>query len=455
MVPGGTRGSYVAATASCRAGSNTAPVSSRRGKPRLASTPWACCRTAWIPSTIVRGSAAACSSARSRLSTTGSHCLATWVRASASARSTWAAHRLRRLSRSARARSFWSSASASRACRPASRAPRSASRASRSATVATPPAPPPPSVRPVPCGPVPVRSAPCGPVSGGPAPGGPVSEPKSCWACGGSPPPRPGCDPPVMLLIGGELGVDHVIVITARGAGLILRGGGGGAEAVVDLLELGGEVAQPVQRRIVHQGLPRVSHQRVRPCLLVHGHRIAEVREQPFHLVRGGIQRIACVGQLAQPPVLVAVPLGIRDHLVDFGLVQVGGLADRDPLLGAGVLVLRRDVQDPVRVDVEGDLDLRLPPRGRPDVLQPESAQDPVVGGAFPLALKYHHVDRGLVVLGGAERLGAPGGNRGVAVDDLGHDPAERFDAERQRSHVQQQDVLDLALDHGSLNRGT
>src|SRR5262245_53558348 len=290
MVPGVTRGSYVAATASCRAGSNVAPVSSRRGKPRLASTPRACCRTAWIPSTIVLGSAAACSSARSRLSTTGSHCLATSVRASAPVRSTWAAHRLRRLARSARVRSFWSSASASRA--------------SRSATVATPawpPAPPAPSVRP----------APGGPVSGGPAPGGPVPEPESCWACGGSPPPGPGCHAPDMSLIGGELGVDHVIVITARGARLVLRGGGGGAEAVVDLLELGGEVAQPVQRRIVPERLPGVSHQRVRPRLLVHGHRIAEVREQPLHLIRGGIQRVARIGQLAQPPVLVAVPLGI------------------------------------------------------------------------------------------------------------------------------------------------
>jgi hypothetical protein len=44
----------VVATASCRAGSNTAPASSRRGKPRLVSTPRACCRTAWIPSTIER-----------------------------------------------------------------------------------------------------------------------------------------------------------------------------------------------------------------------------------------------------------------------------------------------------------------------------------------------------------------------------------------------------------------
>src|SRR5262249_22150705 len=280
MGPGGTRGSYVPATASCRAGSNVAPVSSRREKPRLASTPRACCRTAWIPSTIVRGSAAACSSARSRLSTTGSHCLATSVRASAPARSIWAAHRLRRLARSARARSFWSSASASRA--------------SRSATVAAPPwppAPPPPSVWP----------APGGPVSGGPVsdrlvPGGPAPEPESCWACGGSLPPGPGCHAPLMSLIGGELGVDHVIVITARGARLVLRGGGGGAEAVVDLLELGGEVAQPVQRRIVSERLPRISHQRVRPRLLVHGHRIAEVREQPLHLVRGGIQRVARSG---------------------------------------------------------------------------------------------------------------------------------------------------------------
>src|SRR5215472_318756 len=331
---------------------------------------------------MVRGSAAACSSARSRLSTTGSHCLATSLRASAPARSTWAAQRLRKLSRSAKARSFWSSAAASRA--------------SRSATVAAPPGPPSPSV----------RSVPEGPASGGPATGGPVSAPKSRWACGGSPPPRSGCRPPAVLLIGGELGVDHVIVITGRGTGLVLRGGGGGAEAVVDLLELGGEVAQPVQRRTVLEGLPRVGHQRVRPCLLVHGHRSAEVREQPLHLVGGGIQRVARVGHLAQPPVLVAVPLGICDHPVDFGLVQVGALADRDPLLAAGVLVLRRDVQDPVRVDVESDLDLRSLPGGGPDVLEPEPAQDPVVGGAFPLALQHHYVDRGLVILSGAERLG-------------------------------------------------
>src|SRR5262249_44753882 len=159
--------------------------------------------------------------------------------------------------------------------------------------------PPPPSVRPVPGG----------PVSGGPAPGGPVSAgpvsaPTSRWTCGGSPPPRPGCQPPVMLLIGGELGVDHVIV--ARGAGLVLRGGGaGGARG-----ECGGEGAQPAQRRFVRGAPPRARPQRAPPRLLGPGHRTAEARDHPPPRVRGGTQRVARIGQPAPPPVLVAVPLG-------------------------------------------------------------------------------------------------------------------------------------------------
>ena len=108
-------GSGRVATASCRAGSNLAPRSSRRGKPRRASTSRACARTARTPSMMVAGSAVACASARSRLSITGSHCLATAALASASARLTCAAHLLRTLSRSARARRRRSSSSAIRA----------------------------------------------------------------------------------------------------------------------------------------------------------------------------------------------------------------------------------------------------------------------------------------------------------------------------------------------------
>ena len=61
---------------------------------------------------------------------------------------------------------------------------------------------------------------------------------------------------------------------------------------------------------------------------------------------------------------------------------------------------------------------------------------------------------RRLHVLGGGEHLGAPGGDGGVALDELGHDAALGLDAERQRGDVEQQDVLDLALEHAGLDGG-
>src|ERR1700734_1757054 len=52
------------------------------------------------------------------------------------------------------------------------------------------------------------------------------------------------------------------------------------------------------------------------------------------------------------------------------------------------------------------------------------------------------------------EDLGLLGGDRGVALDELGEDPALGLDAERQRGDVEQQDVLDLALEHAGLQAG-
>ena len=46
------------------------------------------------------------------------------------------------------------------------------------------------------------------------------------------------------------------------------------------------------------------------------------------------------------------------------------------------------------------------------------------------------------------------GRDGGVALDELGHHPALGLDAERQRGHVQEQDVLDLALEHAGLEGG-
>ena len=45
-------------------------------------------------------------------------------------------------------------------------------------------------------------------------------------------------------------------------------------------------------------------------------------------------------------------------------------------------------------------------------------------------------------------------GNGRVALDQLGEDAAQRFDAEGQRRDVQQQHVLDVAFEHAALDGG-
>ena len=70
------------------------------------------------------------------------------------------------------------------------------------------------------------------------------------------------------------------------------------------------------------------------------------------------------------------------------------------------------------------------------------------------LALQDVDLDAGLVVGRGAEDLALAGGDRGVALDERGHDAAQRLDAERQRGDVEEEDVLDLALEHAGLDGG-
>ena len=111
-------------------------------------------------------------------------------------------------------------------------------------------------------------------------------------------------------------------------------------------------------------------------------------------------------------------------------------------------------MHDAVGVDVEGDLDLRHAARGRRQAGQLEVAERLVLRGHLALALVDLDLHRGLVVVGGGEHLGPLGRDRGVALDELGHHAALGLDAQPQRGHVEQQDVLDLTLEHTGLQRG-
>src|SRR5688500_6532619 len=92
--------------------------------------------------------------------------------------------------------------------------------------------------------------------------------------------------------------------------------------------------------------------------LLVARHLVLEVLEVLLRRVDQRIRLVAELDPLATLLVFGRVRLGVLDHLLDLGLVQTARGLDPDFLLLAGGLVLGRDVQVPVRVDVERDLDL-------------------------------------------------------------------------------------------------
>ena len=85
---------------------------------------------------------------------------------------------------------------------------------------------------------------------------------------------------------------------------------------------------------------------------------------------------------------------------------------------------------------------------------QLEHAELLVVRRDLTLALEDLDLHRRLVVLGRGEDLRPLGRDRGVPLDELGEDAALGLDAQRQRGHVEQQDVLDLALEHAGLQAG-
>ena len=77
-----------------------------------------------------------------------------------------------------------------------------------------------------------------------------------------------------------------------------------------------------------------------------------------LRVVDQGIQLVARFDRRFPLPVLLGMKIGLPDHLVDLLLRKAGRRGDRDLLLAAGGRILRVDVQDPVRIDVEGDFDL-------------------------------------------------------------------------------------------------
>ena len=102
-------------------------------------------------------------------------------------------------------------------------------------------------------------------------------------------------------------------------------------------------------------------------------------------------------------------------------------------------------MDDTVRVNVEGDFDLRKTPWRGHDAFEIEAAERPVRRGKFALALKDMDGHRALVVRCRREGLAFRDGNRRVALDELRANAPERLDTQRERRHIEEQNVFYVA----------
>src|SRR5882724_549745 len=169
-------------------------------------------------------------------------------------------------------------------------------------------------------------------------------------------------------------------------------------------------------------------------------------------LVEDAVEAIARFDFFHAAAVIFAVRFGLHAHLLGFFLGQAAGSSDSDGLLLIGGFVLGAYVENAVGVDVEGDLDLRQSSGRRRNAIQLELAEGAIIVGEFALALQYVNLHAWLVVRCRRISFHLFRRDGGVARDLHGHHAAESFDAQRERGHVQQQDVLDVASQHRALN---
>ena len=112
-------------------------------------------------------------------------------------------------------------------------------------------------------------------------------------------------------------------------------------------------------------------------------------------------------------------------------------------------------MQDTVGIDVKRHFNLRHAAWRWSDVAQVKLAQRLVGRRALTLTLQHVNGYRVLVVFCSREGLVGLGRNRGVLLNQFGHDAAHGFNTQRQRRHVQQQHVAATTRQHFTLNRST
>src|ERR687894_237769 len=433
-------------TASCTFGSKGCPSEATGRRPSLASTSASCSRVACTPPRMSPSD----SRARSRLSRTGRSSCTSFSEADSRILFLSRSWRLRELSNSAlrrrRESRYWSRSPIT-ASNSASGTEGSSSTTMASAASSVSSTAPVSSIMSGsegdPC------ASPTGSSSGSPLSGRFGSRRSS------SPANLAALPVLLVVLVLHDLGVLHQVVGVGGGGLLVLHlaveglgelVGGGDEGLLLGLYLLDVPAGEGLLR--VLDGLLDLEL-RVRVDLAVH------VLEGALDGVDEVVRVVADVRLLLAALVLLGVRLGVAHHLLDLGVREATRGRDRDALLLARPEVLGAHVNDAVRVDIEGDLDLRYTPRRRRDADELEVPDKLVVGRDLALALIDLDLDRVLVVVRGRESLTLARRYSRVSLDQLGKHAALGLDAKREGRDVEEQHVLDLTGEHAGLDGRT
>jgi hypothetical protein len=147
--------------------------------------------------------------------------------------------------------------------------------------------------------------------------------------------------------------------------------------------------------------------------------------------------------------------LGLINHAVNVGIGETTGRTDSDVLGLTGGFVLGGDVHDTVGINVESNLNLGVSSGSHGDTGEIEITELLVVLGELTLSLENRDSDLGLVIGSGGENLRFLGGNGRVSVDESGEDSSHSLNTERKGSDIEEEDILNISSEDGSLDGGT
>jgi len=176
------------------------------------------------------------------------------------------------------------------------------------------------------------------------------------------------------------------------------------------------------------------------------------VAQCALHLEAVVLEAVLGIDLLAGFVVLVLEALSVLDHLLDLlGAESVCVGLDLNRLRLTVRFVDCLDVENTVRVDIEGDLYLRSASWSKLDSFEVELAELVIVLGHWPFSFEDLDLYSWLVVRVGREGLSLLAWDLRVSRDDVGHDATGCLDSLRKRGDVDKQHILERVVVGGCL----